>query len=65
MKFKNPAAIRSTHLDTPLGGITLAATDAGLAGLWFDAQRHAPEMTGWQPAADHPVLREAAQQVSD
>ena len=65
MKFKNPAAIRSTHIDTPLGGITLAATDAGLAGLWFDAQRHAPDMTGWQTNADHPVLREAAQQVRD
>ncbi|MDM0059506.1 methylated-DNA--[protein]-cysteine S-methyltransferase [Variovorax fucosicus] len=65
MKFKNPAAIRSTHIDSPLGGITLAATDDGLAGLWFDAQRHAPDMTGWQADADHPVLREAAQQVRD
>ena len=67
MKFKNPAAIRSTHIDTPLGGITLAATDAGLAGLWFDAQRHAPDMAGWQTETDaaHPVLREAALQVHD
>ncbi|MEP6723331.1 MAG: methylated-DNA--[protein]-cysteine S-methyltransferase [Variovorax sp.] len=65
MKFKNPTAIRSAHIDSPLGGITLAATDDGLAGLWFDAQRHAPDMTGWQVDADHPVLREAAQQVRD
>ncbi len=65
MKFKNPAAIRSTRIDSPLGDITLAATDAGLAGLWFDAQRHAPDMTGWQFDADHPVLREAAAQVHD
>lgn len=65
MKFKNPAAIRSTRIDSPLGSITLAATDAGLAGLWFDAQRHAPDMTGWQRDADHPVLREAAAQLHD
>ncbi|RYY77449.1 MAG: cysteine methyltransferase, partial [Comamonadaceae bacterium] len=57
MKFKNPAAIRSTRIDSPLGTITLAATDAGLAGLWFDAQRHAPDTTGWQDDAGHPVLR--------
>lgn len=27
---------------TPLGPVTLAATERGLAGLWFDAQRHHP-----------------------
>ena len=65
MKFKTPSAIRSTRIDSPLGGITLAATDAGLAGLWFDAQRHAPDMAGWRSDADHPVLREAVAQVHD
>lgn len=28
--------------DTPLGPITLAASDAGLAGLWFAAQKYHP-----------------------
>ena len=28
--------------DTPLGPITLAATSLGLAGLWFDGQKHHP-----------------------
>jgi len=28
--------------DTPLGGVTLAATRRGLAGLWFDGQKHHP-----------------------
>lgn len=28
--------------DTPLGAITLAATSQGLAGLWFDGQKHHP-----------------------
>ncbi|HSV68704.1 MAG TPA: methylated-DNA--[protein]-cysteine S-methyltransferase [Methylibium sp.] len=28
--------------DTPLGPVTLAATERGLAGLWFDGQKHHP-----------------------
>ena len=27
---------------TPLGPVTIAATDQGLAGLWFDEQKHHP-----------------------
>jgi methylated-DNA-[protein]-cysteine S-methyltransferase len=64
MKFKT-STLYTTHIDSALGGITLAATDEGLAGVWFDRQRHAPDMTGWQQAADHPVLREAAAQLED
>jgi methylated-DNA-[protein]-cysteine S-methyltransferase len=30
------------RLDTPLGPLTLAATDAGLAGAWFDEDAHPP-----------------------
>lgn len=28
--------------DTPLGRVTLAASEAGLAGLWFEAQKYHP-----------------------
>jgi methylated-DNA-[protein]-cysteine S-methyltransferase len=62
MKFKK-TIIHSTHVDSPLGGVTLAATDAGLAGLWFDQQRHWPDMRGWRTNDAHPVLREAAAQL--
>ena len=66
MKFKNPAAIRSTHIDSPLGGITLAATDAGLAGFWFDGQKHLPDMSAWQTGRTlHPVTARNAAQVRD
>jgi methylated-DNA-[protein]-cysteine S-methyltransferase len=47
--------MNTTHItaqarfDTPLGPVTLAATERGLAGLWFDAQLHHPE------AIDAPV----------
>ena len=30
------------QIATPLGRVLLAASDAGLAGLWFDGQRHHP-----------------------
>jgi methylated-DNA-[protein]-cysteine S-methyltransferase len=64
MKFKT-SPIHTTHFNSALGGITLAATSQGLAGLWFDQQRHSPDMTGWLPDADHPVLRAAQQQLTD
>jgi methylated-DNA-[protein]-cysteine S-methyltransferase len=32
--------------DTPLGPVTLAATERGLAGLWFDGQKHHPGPLG-------------------
>jgi len=62
MKFKN-TTLYSTQIDSPLGSVTLAATDKGLAGLWFDRQRHWPDMTGWQIDPEHPVLRLAAGQL--
>lgn len=31
-----------SRIDTPLGPVTLAATARGLAGLWFDGQKHHP-----------------------
>ena len=31
------------HLDSPLGGITLASNGEALTGLWFDGQKYFPE----------------------
>lgn len=64
MKFKSKL-IYTSHIDTPLGGITMAATDQGLAGVWFDQQRHWPDTTGWIAKDDHPALMEAAAQLRD
>lgn len=64
MKFNN-TSIQTSHIDTRLGGVRIAATDIGLAGLWFDAQRHFPDMSGWQANDAHPVLIEAAAQLND
>ena len=64
MKFRN-IPIYTTRTSSPLGEMLLAATDHGLAGAWFDAQRHWPDPSGWIDAPDHPVLREAARQLDD
>jgi len=38
-----PAAlVAQTRFDSPLGPLTAAATERGLAGLWFDGQAHHP-----------------------
>jgi methylated-DNA-[protein]-cysteine S-methyltransferase len=52
-----------THFDSPLGRMLIAATDAGLAGIWFVGQRHGPDSTGWREEARHPVLCEANAQL--
>ena len=65
MKFKNTTLLYSSQIDSPLGPLTLAATDAGLAGAWFHGQRHWPDTRGWRSDDAHAVLREAATQLTD
>lgn len=36
------AIVAQARIDTPLGPMTAAATARGIAGLWFDGQRHHP-----------------------
>lgn len=55
-----------TTIDSPLGPLLLAASPAGLAGVWFTDQRHLPAaglIRRWPSAPAHPVLIEAAQQL--
>ena len=59
----HPSALR---IDSPLGPITLAASELGLCGLWFDDQKHSPfenERQQWPMAPNHPVLSSAAAYV--
>lgn len=62
-------SIVQTHYQSPLGAMTLAATQAGLAGVWFDGQRHMPAElnapSSWPVSAAHPVLKNATQQLSE
>ena len=52
-------------LDGPLGRMLLAASEAGLAGAWFEGQRHWPRAAGaWPPQPAHPLLQEASRQLA-
>lgn len=63
MKFA--ASTVQAGYDSPLGRILLAATDDTLVGVWFEGQRHQPDLSTWSVAADHPVLQQAGTQLSD
>ena len=54
------------HTDSPLGSMTLAASELGLCGVWFDGQRHGPSLEQterWTHAPGHPLLLQAAEQL--
>ncbi len=58
-----PLYARKRRIDSPLGPMWLAATDAGLAGAWFHDQRDPPPaaaLARWPDAPADPVLRDAA-----
>jgi 6-O-methylguanine DNA methyltransferase, ribonuclease-like domain len=61
MKFNKNTV--QTRWASPLGTLILAASDAGLCGLWFDDQRHLPDTTVW-PLAAHPLLEATKTQLS-
>ena len=71
MKFN--ASMVQTRCPTPLGDLTLVASASGLAGAWFDDQRHLPpalvaQLAGqnatWPEQATHPILQEAVKQLT-
>jgi len=52
--------------DSPLGPMLLAARRGGLAGLWFEGQKHWPQGAGgWRQDPGHPVLGQAIRQLDD
>lgn len=67
MKFDT--SIVQHSYQSPLGRIIMAATDKGLAGLWFEGQRHLPEecVTGssWPEDASHLVLQQTTRQLKE
>ena len=64
--MKPLSTLHTLRTDSPLGPITLAASDQGLCGLWFDEQKHRPteaQRQPWRPNENHPVLLSAAAHV--
>jgi methylated-DNA-[protein]-cysteine S-methyltransferase len=50
-------------VDTPLGPVRIARTAKGLAGVWFEGQKHHPGALGAPLRPDDELLREAASQL--
>ncbi|MCJ0762279.1 methylated-DNA--[protein]-cysteine S-methyltransferase [Variovorax terrae] len=67
MKFDT--SIVQTRFASPLGVVIIAATAKGLAGVWFEGQRHLPPQVdgpgAWPHASGHPLLLLAEQQLQD
>ena len=67
MKFDT--AIVQSNFQSPLGVIVLAASSKGLAGLWFNDQRHLPRELGgpvvWPDEPEHPLLKKVSRQLTE
>jgi methylated-DNA-[protein]-cysteine S-methyltransferase len=66
MPTKTVPRIVQSHTHSPLGDVLLAATEHGLAGVWFvHAQEHMPDSSQWVTDDSHPTLMAAAQQLGE
>jgi len=57
------ACTAHTTINTPLGKLLLARTTKGLAGVWFDGQKHHPAPLTAMRSPDDELLRRAAEQL--
>jgi methylated-DNA-[protein]-cysteine S-methyltransferase len=63
--MKNVNELVCLRYASPLGPMLLAASAQGLAGIWFEGQRHGPGAVNWREEPGHPVLRQAQQQLEE
>lgn len=63
MKF-HPSTVQ-TRYASPMGEMILAATGSGLAGVWFEGQRHQPDTSDWPRNDKHPLLLQAIAQLDE
>lgn len=56
--------VAQARFDSPLGPMTAAATEKGLAGLWFDGQAHHPGPLEVPENPGHPVLAQARRELA-
>lgn len=64
MKLSDSLVCATTH--SPLGPLLLAASDHGLAGLWFVDQQHHPDaqlVKRWRSQPSHTVIQQAELQL--
>ena len=63
--MKIPKNTVRTPYPSPLGPMTLAASDIELVGAWFTDEAHLPDLCAYPQQTDHPLLRQAAAQLSE
>jgi methylated-DNA-[protein]-cysteine S-methyltransferase len=63
MKFQSQ--LHKTHWHGPLGEMIVAASDRGIAGVWFEGQKHLPDHSAWIVDDRHPLLEAATRQLRD
>lgn len=63
--MKSPTQLRKAHWQSPLGPVVIAATDKGVAGIWFEGQKHMPSHDGWPVDASNPFVQQAIAQLRD
>ena len=62
--MNHPRFEAQARVASPLGALTLAATDAGLSLVWFDDQAHRSAAVDAPVDAEHPHLALAAQELA-
>lgn len=62
---KTPTATVRAAFQSPLGPMTLAARGSAVIGVWFDGQKHQPDLQAWPQDAAHPVLLQAQAQLAE
>jgi methylated-DNA-[protein]-cysteine S-methyltransferase len=58
-------SIVQARYESPLGPMIVAATARGIAGVWFEGQRHLPDCSAWPLQPEHALLRQAIHQLDD
>jgi len=53
------------QFESPHGTMLIAATEKGLAGVYFKGQKHFPKKREWRRDARHPVLRQARRELKE
>lgn len=63
MKFDT--SIVQARYQSPLGPMIVAATARGVAGVWFQGQRHLPDCSSWPVEPANLLLRQAMLQLEE
>jgi methylated-DNA-[protein]-cysteine S-methyltransferase len=63
IRTRNHPLVAQARLESPLGMLTAVASDTGLAGLWFDGQKHHPGPLDVPEDPQHRWLAQAADEL--